>query len=81
VGMVPSLPLMHVIFKKLILIFIFIYIPPTSIKDLRWLTIQNADTVKSEAINRKVKRSDRAKYKEGGGGRRRVIIPEGGGGT
>lgn len=39
--------------------------------------IQNADTVKSEAINRKVKRSEPS-TKEEGEGRRRVIIPEGG---
>lgn len=36
---------------KAIFTFIFIYTPPSSIKHLRSLTIQNGDTVKPEAIN------------------------------
>lgn len=43
---------------------IYLY-PPTSVKDLRSRTIQNADTVKSEAINRKLKRSEPSTKKEG----------------
>ena len=43
---------------------------------MKSLTIQNADTVKPEAISRKVTRSE-PRTKEEGGGRSRVITPEG----
>lgn len=62
-----TFPMLHAISRSLILTFIFIYTRPNAIKDLKFHAIQQADSVKPETINRKVKRSETSTKKEGEG--------------